>query len=67
MGTQESILDLLTEVNAKVNDMVQEYGFSQITVLESTLNKKLVFDKVSIAGKNDNTLYRFEVNESLKS
>ena len=46
-GDKENILDLLTEVNAEVQEMVDAYGHSQGTVFESSLRKTLKFDKVT--------------------
>lgn len=47
-GDKESLFDLLTEVNAKLQEMVQSLGASceQVSVFETTLKKKLQFDKV---------------------
>ncbi|XP_063443213.1 caspase-3-like [Mytilus trossulus] len=47
-GDKISLLDLLTEVSAKLKEKVQSLGeiYEQVSVFESTLQKKLQFDKV---------------------
>ncbi|XP_071173647.1 caspase-7-like isoform X1 [Mytilus edulis] len=47
-GDKESLFDLLTEVNAKLQEMVQSLGASceQVSIFETTLKKKLQFDKI---------------------